>query len=81
MKLVFATNNRNKLSEIKSLVTNEIEILSLKDINCFDKLPLTLKQILNYNQKYNTNKINIPLLVLFRRVFFQSIFYTVLSSK
>ena len=41
MKLVFATNNSNKLSEIKSLVPNEIEILSLKDINCLEKLPET----------------------------------------
>ena len=33
MKLVFATNNLNKLSEIQSLVPKEIEILSLKDID------------------------------------------------
>jgi XTP/dITP diphosphohydrolase len=41
MKLVFATNNLNKLSEIKSLVTSRIEILSLKDINCNEELPET----------------------------------------
>ena len=41
MKLVFATNNLNKLSEIKSLVPDGIEILSLKDINCNDELPET----------------------------------------
>jgi len=41
MKLVFATNNLNKLSEIKSLVSNGIEILSLKDINCNEALPET----------------------------------------
>jgi len=41
MKLVFATNNINKLSEIRSLVPLGIEILSLKDINCNEVLPET----------------------------------------
>ena len=41
MKLVFATNNSNKLSEIRFLVPKGIEILSLKDINCLDELPET----------------------------------------
>ena len=41
MKLVFATNNLNKLSEIKSLLPAGIEILSLKDINCNEELPET----------------------------------------
>ena len=41
MKLVFATNNLNKLSEIRSLVAAGIEILSLKDINCNEQLPET----------------------------------------
>ena len=41
MKLVFATNNPNKLSEIRVLVSDGIEILSLKDINCTDQLPET----------------------------------------
>ena len=41
MKLVFATNNLNKLSEIRSLVPVGIEILSLKDINCNEELPET----------------------------------------
>ena len=41
MKLVFATNNLNKLSEIRSLVPAGIEILSLKDINCNEELPET----------------------------------------
>ena len=41
MKLVFATNNLNKLSEIRSLVPVGIEILSLKDINCNEDLPET----------------------------------------
>ena len=41
MKLVFATNNPNKLSELQSLVPDGIEILSLKDINCNEELPET----------------------------------------
>ena len=41
MKIVFATNNLNKLSEIKSLVPNSIEILSLNDISCNEELPET----------------------------------------
>ena len=41
MKLVFATNNLNKLSEIQSLVPKGIEILSLTDINCNEELPET----------------------------------------
>ena len=41
MKLVFATNNSNKLFEIRSLVPDGIEILSLKQINCNEELPET----------------------------------------
>ena len=39
MKIVFATNNLNKLQEIKSLVPNNINIISLNDIECHDELP------------------------------------------
>ena len=41
MKLVFATNNPNKLSELQALFPEGIEILSLKDINCNEELPET----------------------------------------
>ncbi len=41
MKLVFATNNPNKLKEAKSLLSNKLEILSLKDIGCEEELPET----------------------------------------
>jgi len=41
MKLVFATNNPNKLSELQALVPEGIEILSLKEINCNKELPET----------------------------------------
>jgi len=41
MKLVFATNNQNKVNEIKSLLGEGIEIVSLKDIGCNEELPET----------------------------------------
>ena len=41
MKIVFATNNPNKIAEIKDLLPEEIQILSLKDINCNQQLPET----------------------------------------
>tara|TARA_B100001113_G_C20960474_1_gene557212 strand:+ start:290 stop:865 length:576 start_codon:yes stop_codon:yes gene_type:complete len=41
MKIVFATNNLNKLSEIRALVPSSIDILSLSDINCHEELPET----------------------------------------
>ena len=47
MKIVFATNNQNKLQEIKSLVPNNINIISLNDIEFHDELPenqLTLEE-------------------------------------
>lgn len=41
MKLVFATNNLNKLAEVQKMLPNSIELLSLKDINCFDEIDET----------------------------------------
>ena len=34
MKLVFATNNSNKIAEVSNLISNQIAIISLKDIGC-----------------------------------------------
>ena len=34
MKLVFATNNLNKLKEVQALVPDHIQLLSLVDIGC-----------------------------------------------
>ena len=39
MKLIFATNNLNKLKELQNLLGEEIELLSLADINCEDEIP------------------------------------------
>ena len=41
MKLVFATNNRHKLEEVKAILGNKIEVLSLNDIDCHDDIPET----------------------------------------
>lgn len=41
MKLVFATNNLHKLKEVQEMLSNSIEILSLKDIGCFEDIEET----------------------------------------
>ncbi len=41
MKLCFATNNKNKILEIKSILGNQFEILSLQEIGCNEELPET----------------------------------------
>ena len=45
MKIVFATNNQHKLSEIRSILGETIEVLSLKDINCDVDIPETGKTL------------------------------------
>ncbi len=41
MRLVFATNNNHKMKEVKQLLPESIEVLSLKDIDCEDDIPET----------------------------------------
>jgi XTP/dITP diphosphohydrolase len=45
MKLVFASNNKNKIKEIQLLVPNSIEIVSLEDIGCTEEIPETADTI------------------------------------
>ncbi len=45
IKLVFATNNENKIKEINALLTNSIKLLSLKDIGCHEDIPETADTI------------------------------------
>ena len=45
MKLVFASNNKNKIQEIQALVPATIKILSLKDIGCKEDIPETADTI------------------------------------
>ena len=40
-KLVVATNNAHKLEEISAILGDEMELLSLKDINCHADIPET----------------------------------------
>lgn len=41
MKIVFATNNKNKLSEIREILGESFEIVSLDDIGCYEDIPET----------------------------------------
>ena len=41
-RLVFATNNAHKLEEIRAILGNSIEILSLADIHCHADIPETV---------------------------------------
>ena len=45
MKIVFATNNQHKLSEIRGILGETIEVLSLKDIGCDVDIPETGKTL------------------------------------
>ena len=63
MKLVFATNNPNKIKELQSILGDKFQILSLKNIGCFDDIPETCNTLEgNASQKsfyvYNKYKIN-----------------------
>lgn len=40
-KIVFATNNAHKLEEVKAILGEEMEILSLREIGCHDDIPET----------------------------------------
>ena len=44
-KLVFATNNAHKLEEIRDIVGDKINILSLSEIDCFGDIPETAKTL------------------------------------
>lgn len=41
MRLVFATNNQHKIKEVTHLLPAELQLISLKDIECEDDLPET----------------------------------------
>ena len=40
-KLVFATNNAHKLSEVRAILEPQFEIVSLSELNCSDDIPET----------------------------------------
>lgn len=41
MKIVFATNNKHKLDEIRSILGHDFQVVSLEEIGCFDEIPET----------------------------------------
>jgi XTP/dITP diphosphohydrolase len=45
MKIVFATNNENKIKEIQSMLPQNIEIISLESIGCHEEIPETADTI------------------------------------
>ncbi|MCW4467828.1 non-canonical purine NTP diphosphatase [Flavobacterium sp. MFBS3-15] len=45
MKIVFASNNKNKIIEIKHQLPADIELLSLEDIGCHEDIPETADTI------------------------------------
>jgi len=62
-KLLFATNNQHKLSEIRQILQPNYDITSLKEIGCIDELPETqntlkgnaLQKAMYIYQKYGIN--------------------------
>ncbi|MFV5689281.1 non-canonical purine NTP diphosphatase [Flavobacterium sp. ZT3R25] len=45
MQLVFASNNKNKILEIQSMLPDSIKILSLESIGCHEEIPETAEII------------------------------------
>jgi len=62
MKLVFATNNQHKLAELRKILSKDIELLSLKDLDCFDEIPedhATLEENASQKAFYIYNKYGV----------------------
>ncbi len=62
MRLVFATQNKNKAKEIQSLMPEGIEILTLSDINCDDDIPetaMTLEGNAQLKARYISDKFKV----------------------
>ncbi len=63
MKLVFASNNPNKIKEIQAQLPAHIQIVGLKDIGCTEDIPETANTIEGNAQlkaDYVTQKYNLP---------------------
>lgn len=41
MKIVFATNNKNKLSELRDILGEKFQVMSLQEIGCHEEIPET----------------------------------------
>lgn len=44
-ELVFATNNKHKLSEVKDILAGYFEVLSLSEVGCYDEIPETANNL------------------------------------
>ncbi len=63
MKLVFASNNKHKIQEIKQLLPHTFEIISLEEIGCFEDIPETADTIEGnaiLKADYVTQKYGLP---------------------
>ena len=63
MKLVFASNNKHKIQEIKQLLPETFEIVSLEDIGCTEDIPETADTIEGnaiLKADYVTQKYGLP---------------------
>lgn len=63
MKLCFATNNVNKINEIKQLLPGHIELLGLSEIGCIEELredQKTLEGNSHQKAEYVYNKYKVP---------------------
>lgn len=61
-KIVFATNNLHKLEEVKSIVGESVDILSLRDIDCTEEIEeygKTIEDNAKIKAEYVKNKYNI----------------------
>lgn len=45
MKLVFATNNKHKLEEVKDLLPKDIDVLTLNEIKCYEEIEETAETL------------------------------------
>ena len=61
MKIVFATNNKHKLEEIKDILGKDFEIVSLDEIGCHEDIPetgLTLEENARQKSSYIVEHYN-----------------------
>ncbi|MCF0208480.1 MAG: non-canonical purine NTP diphosphatase [Bacteroidaceae bacterium] len=63
MKIIFATNNKHKLSEVRNILGSGFEVVSLSDIGCMEDIPetgATLKENAQQKAEYIYRKYGIP---------------------
>ncbi len=63
MKIVFATNNKHKLDEVRKILGEGFEVVSLADIGCTEDIPetgSTLKENAQQKAEYIYTKYGIP---------------------